>query len=125
MSRLRRPDPILGETPVMTRDQASLAGWTVYFTGKLCTNGHLDWRYVSTTQCRGCTKPMPPPQPWRGDDGGGLYRVTLTRRVRVPVSPPIDDAQQMQRFDAWLEKAAREWLKNYGYWTPSPDTSEM
>lgn len=124
MSRIRRPDPILGETPVMTREQASMAGWTVYFTGKLCSNGHLDWRYVSTTQCRGCTKPAPPPKPWLGDDLNGRYRVVITQRLRVPVQPPIDDAVQMQRLTSWLENAARQWLINHGYFTAPPDSDD-
>lgn len=105
----------------MTRDEASLSGLKHYFTGTLCSNGHLDWRYVCNGGCRSCMKPPEPAARWNGEDMGGRYRYVVTRRLRIPALPPLQDAEQMQRFDAWLEKYARQWLVNYGYWQAPTD----
>lgn len=124
MGRRALANPILGDTPILTRDEASLLSRTVYFTGTLCGNGHLDWRYVSNGACRSCMKPPKPAQPYMGNSVAGLYRVMVTRKLRLPVVPPLQDAEMMKRFDVALERAGREWLKMMGHWNPPKETDD-
>lgn len=41
---------------IISRDDARALGQKWYFTGKLCQNGHIDKRYVSTTICYACKR---------------------------------------------------------------------
>ena len=122
MGRKASVMPVMGETPIMTRDQASMAYHTKYFTGTLCSNGHLDWRYVSNGACRSCMKPPPPITPWAGV---GNYRCMILQKLRLPVQPPLADKLQMQRFQNVLERAAQNWLISCGYMEiPKEDDDE-
>lgn len=39
-----------------TRAEAQTSGSSKYFTGKPCTNGHVEIRYTSSGSCRGCIR---------------------------------------------------------------------
>lgn len=108
MGRRSMPMPKLGETLVRTRDEAALAGSTVYFTGKLCQSGHLDWRYVSNMACRSCLKPPKPMRQWGGD---GAYRYEIHQKLRTCGLPPV---QHLEVFQRYLESCAHEWLIKVG-----------
>jgi hypothetical protein len=41
---------------LISREEAKMAGLTVYRTGNYCKRGHNDWRYVSTGNCLECLK---------------------------------------------------------------------
>lgn len=58
------------------RSHAKAAGDRLYFTGKVCRNGHLAARYTATGVCRGCLR-----EAGRAPAAAGVNRGT----VRVPV----------------------------------------
>ncbi len=39
---------------IKTRKQAMADGENIYFTGMICKNGHVNYRYVQSGACRGC-----------------------------------------------------------------------
>lgn len=41
---------------IVTRAEAIAAGMKKYFTGKICSNGHLDQRFASTWSCVACQR---------------------------------------------------------------------
>jgi len=41
---------------IITRKEAKQAGYTYYFTGNPCKHGHVDYRYISSTECKTCLK---------------------------------------------------------------------
>lgn len=111
MPRQRTPPPILGETPTMTRDEARIEMRTLYFTGQLCVQGHLDWRWTSGGQCRSCQNPPPKVTRYQGLNPLG-YKYTFTPRLKMLVLPENED--QMRSLIAILENAAREWAYSWG-----------
>lgn len=118
MPRPRLPSPVLGETPVMTRDEASLAFRTTYFDGKYCVQGHLDWRYVSTGQCRSCLKPPPPVTRYIGDSVYP-YKFMMMFRLKMIARPENED--QRKNLELMLERAARHWAYTWGLAKPESD----
>lgn len=36
--------------------EAKARGWHIYFTGKECKHGHINYRYTSTRRCTECTR---------------------------------------------------------------------
>lgn len=43
-----------GFMEIKSRKQAQLEGESKYYTGEVCKNGHLDYRYVKSGACRSC-----------------------------------------------------------------------
>jgi hypothetical protein len=41
---------------IMTRKQAEALGESKYFTGEVCKNGHLSYRYTSSGTCESCIR---------------------------------------------------------------------
>jgi len=41
---------------ILSRSDAIAKGKTVFFTGKVCRNGHTDYRYTSTGHCLECLR---------------------------------------------------------------------
>lgn len=109
MGRRALASPILGETPVLTRDEASMLSRTIYFTGTLCGNGHLDWRYVSNGACRSCMKPPKPLVPYMGSAG---YKAFITLRIKI-LAIPQDEAQR-KSLVLKCERVAQDWAYEWG-----------
>lgn len=49
-------DPLFDQFQVVRRRDAKAAGLSLYFTGKPCSNGHVDFRRVSGGSCRACSR---------------------------------------------------------------------
>ena len=46
----------MADIPLISRSEAQKRGLLLYFTGKPCKNGHIDFRYTSKGMCVTCTK---------------------------------------------------------------------
>lgn len=114
MPKRKLPMPVFGQTPVMTRDEASMKCLTSYFTGTYCRNGHLDWRYVSTAGCHSCLKPPKPISPYTGLDG---YQIVMHPKLRLPALPP---PQHADKFVKYLESCGWFWLHKVVEGVPPP-----
>lgn len=101
------PEP--GVTPISDRYTASAKGLTVFFTGKLCANGHLDWRYVCNDACRSCMKPPRPITPWHA---GGDTAAVVQLKLKVRGMPPLE---QIKYLELVAEKAIDDYLIMMGY----------
>jgi hypothetical protein len=109
MGKRALPMPQPGVTPISNRNDASMAGLKVFFTGVPCSKGHLDWRYVCNDGCRSCMKPPKPVTPWHGL---GDYAAVLQLKLRVRAMPPLEHVRYLE---LEAERAIDKWLVLMGY----------
>lgn len=82
--------------PVVTRPEARTSGMIHYFTGKVCKNGHIAQRFVSTCSCLVC---------WRGD--GKRYRTLNPTKMRAS-----EKAWKLKNPEKYKAKRKRAYDKN-------------
>lgn len=102
----RRPYFNAAETQPITRDEAAIKGYTHYYTGKPCGNGHLALRYVSTMACVDCMRPPIRINP-RGDQG---WNFNLS--VKTPAQLTLE---QYRALEAYLQLATEKFCAAHGY----------
>lgn len=115
MARVYAPTPISEWLQQMKADnryvginEAKEHGDIVYYTGKPCRNGHVDFRYIKNSMCLSCAKKMNDDRPRKADVLAEEVEkpVKLTRVEKKEIA--ITTRQKRNRLEERLEIARIE-----------------